>query len=49
MKLQKLENEWSAYLASENCPPVLGLAPLSDNDCEVMRQFVAEVLFRGGG
>lgn len=44
MKLQKLENEWSAYLASENCPPVLGLAPLSDNDCEVMRQLVAEVL-----
>jgi hypothetical protein len=44
MKLQRLENEWSAYLASENCPPVLGLAPLSEDDCELIRQLVTEVL-----
>jgi hypothetical protein len=46
MKLEMIENEWSAFLASESCPPVLGLAPLSEEDSEVIRRIVAAVLER---
>ena len=33
MSLSELEARWREYLASENCPPILGLAPLSTEEC----------------
>jgi hypothetical protein len=44
MTLQTLETKWRGNLAGENCPPVLGLAPLSEEESEVIRQIVAAEL-----
>lgn len=44
--LEELEHEWSKYLVSESCPPVLGLAPLSENEsdaiCDLVRAVISE-------
>ena len=42
MTLQNLEAKWSDHLAGQNCPPVLGLASLSEDESEVIRQLVAD-------
>lgn len=47
MTLQTLETKWREYLAAESCPPVLGLAPLSEEESEVIRQLVANELGQG--
>ncbi len=44
MTLQTLETKWRGDLAGENCAPVLGLAPLSEEESEVIRQLVAAEL-----
>lgn len=44
MRLETVENEWSDYLASESCPPVLGLAPLLEEDSQGIHDIVAGVL-----
>src|SRR5207248_5015856 len=41
MTLSELEVTWWGYLLSENCPPVLGLAPLSEDESDVIRQLAA--------
>ncbi|MGH9631610.1 MAG: hypothetical protein ACRD7E_25165, partial [Bryobacteraceae bacterium] len=46
MTLQELEDKWRTYLKGEDCPPVLGLAPLSENESELIRRVVASVLLR---
>jgi len=41
MTLRELEDKWSTFLGADSCPPVLGLAPLSEDESEVIRQLVA--------
>ena len=38
--LQAVDAKWSAYLADECCPPVLGLAPLSEEESQVIHGLV---------
>ena len=40
-KLQELDVQWSAYLESEACPPVIGLAPLSEAESQTLDQLVS--------
>ena len=47
MTLIILETRWSAYLSEGNCPPVLGLAALSEEESDVIRQLVANELGQG--
>lgn len=42
MKLQEHNELWTEFLASENCPPVLGLAPMSEPDKEEIEELVRE-------
>ena len=42
--LAELESEWRNYLADENCPPVLGLAPLSEDQSQQIGRLVASEL-----
>ena len=49
MTLQNLEAKWSDHLAGQNCPPVLGLASLSEDESEVIRQLVADEVARERG
>jgi hypothetical protein len=44
MTLKNLEVKWSAYFSGENCPPVLGLAALSEEESESIHQLVAAEL-----
>ena len=46
MSLQELDVKWREYLHSEACPPVPGLAPLSEDESAVIRQLVALQLSR---
>ena len=46
MTLKILEAKWSAYSSGDNCPPVLGLAALSEEESEIVRQLVAADLGR---
>ena len=46
MTLKNLEVKWSEYFAGENCPPVLGLAPLLEDESKVIRELVAAELAR---
>lgn len=45
-RLQELDARWSAYLESEACPPVIGLAPLSEADSETLHQLVSALATR---
>lgn len=47
MPLKNLEAEWKAHLSEENCPPVLGLAALSEVESDVIRQLVSTELGHG--
>lgn len=40
MTLRNLEAKWSAYFSGDNCPPVLGLAALSEEESEIIHQLV---------
>ena len=40
MTLKNLEAKWSAYFLGDNCPPVLGLAALSEEESEIIHQLV---------
>lgn len=43
MSLSAFNDEWSKFLETEKCPPILGLVPLSDGDCaELSRLLAAE-------
>jgi hypothetical protein len=42
MTLQDLEAKWSAHLAGQNCPAVLGLASLSEEESAIIRQLVVD-------
>jgi len=42
MTLQEVDAKWSAYLAGERCPTVLGLAPLSEDESREIHEFVVE-------
>jgi hypothetical protein len=44
MTLKNLETKWSAYLSGDNCPPVLGLAALLEEESETIHQLVAAEL-----
>ena len=44
MTLQGLEDKWSEYLAADGCPPVLGLAPLSEEESEIIHGLVGAQL-----
>ncbi|MCP9496781.1 MAG: hypothetical protein MSG64_20280 [Pyrinomonadaceae bacterium MAG19_C2-C3] len=44
MLLQAIDDKWSSYLTSENCPPVLGLAPLAEDESEAIYQIVKGVV-----
>lgn len=44
MKLADYEKKWSEFLASEQCPPVLGLAPLSDDEAAQISALVRDHL-----
>lgn len=44
MTLINLEVKWSAYFSGDNCPPVLGLAALSEEESEIIHQLVAAEL-----
>jgi hypothetical protein len=44
MTLKNLEVKWSAYLSGDNCPSVLGLAALSEEESEIIHQLVAAEL-----
>jgi hypothetical protein len=46
MNLEELDAKWREYLAAESCPAVLGLAPLSEDESEVIRELVADELAR---
>lgn len=46
MSLQELDVKWRKYFHSEACPPVPGLAPLSEDESAVIRQLVALQLSR---
>ena len=37
------ERSWREFFASEKCPPVIGLAPLSDAEAEEITRLVAVV------
>jgi hypothetical protein len=39
--LKELDGKWRKYLLSEDCPPVPGLAPLSDEEAEQIGRMVA--------
>src|SRR5687767_8986640 len=41
MALRDFEIKWKAYLKSEDCPPVPGLAPLSEEDSQMIGRLVA--------
>ena len=47
--LRELETNWREYLAGDSCPDVLGLAPLSEEQSEVIRQLVADELAKSPG
>ena len=47
MTLKNLEAKWSAYLSGANCPPVLGLAALSEEESEIIHQLIAAELGQG--
>ncbi len=38
--MEHFEKAWRSFLAGAQCPPVLGLAPLSDRDSEAIRAFL---------
>jgi hypothetical protein len=40
MTLQELEKQWSTFFASDKCPPILGLSPLSVADSETVTSLV---------
>ena len=40
MTLKNLEAKWSTYFLGDNCPPVLGLAALSEEESEIIHQLV---------
>jgi hypothetical protein len=40
MNLSDYNNSWKTFLESEKCPPVLGLAPLSDAEADGIRTLV---------
>jgi len=39
--LEEFEEKWSAYLSSEECPPVPGLAPLQDDEAQEIAEVIA--------
>jgi hypothetical protein len=43
-----IERKWREFLASEKCPPVIGLAPLSDTEAEVISRLVIATLPKWG-
>lgn len=47
MTLEILEAKWKTYLSEENCPPVLGLAALSEAESDGIRQLVSNELGQG--
>lgn len=47
MSLGIRETKWSAHLSQETCPPVLGLAALSEEESDVIRQLIATELQQG--
>ena len=44
MTLKILEAKWSAHFSGDNCPPVLGLTALSEEESEIIHQLVAAEL-----
>src|SRR5438876_5348062 len=40
MSLRAFDFKWREYLAAESCPAVLGLAPLSEEESEVIHRLV---------
>lgn len=40
--LVEFDQTWAEILGSDRCPPVLGLAPLSEPDCEAVSSLVEE-------
>lgn len=40
---ENFEERWREFFASEKCPPVIGLAPLSDAEAEEITRLVAVV------
>lgn len=45
-RLRELDAHWSAYLESEACPPVIGLAPLFEADSHAIQQLVSILVDR---
>src|SRR5438045_3708988 len=46
MSLRELETKWRQYLAAEDCPAVIGLAPLSEDESKAIHELVADELER---
>jgi hypothetical protein len=42
MTLQEVDAKWSAYLAGDRCPTVLGLAPLSEEESREIHELVVD-------
>jgi hypothetical protein len=42
--LPEIDQKWRAYLSDDSCPPVLGLAPLSEEESHLIGQLVAAEL-----
>lgn len=47
--LSDLENKWVAILSGDRCPPVLGLAPLTDHESDLIGRLVVLYPYRGSG
>jgi len=46
MSLTRFDYEWSAFLASGNCPPILGLVPLPEAQYIAVSDLIAAELNR---
>lgn len=42
MSLKSLDHKWSEYLSKETCPPVLGLAPLTESESDQIHALVQD-------
>src|SRR5437763_9151266 len=47
--LADVEDKWTAILDSDRCPPVLGLAPLTDHESDLIGRLVLLYPHRGSG
>ena len=47
LTLADLENKWAAILNGDRCPPVLGLAPLTDHESDLIGRLVVLYPHRG--